>query len=219
MVSGEAEGAAAGSEHQAAAAANANADANARAIGASWPLDTAAHASASAAQSCACCPQPTASAAEACAALASVVDPELPFLTIAELGILREVRLAADSRTIEVVITPTYSGCPANDVIALDIATALARAGIAHARVVTQRAPAWTTDWISGEGRAKLAANGIAPPPPASGKRALFAADPIACPHCGAADAERVSAFGSTACKSHYRCRACREPFEAFKCI
>lgn len=153
----------------------------------------------------------------ALAALEAVTDPELPFLTIRDLGILRDVRVVADE--IEVVITPTYSGCPANDVIALDITTALARAGIEKYRIVMQRAPAWTTDWITPDGRAKLAANGIAPPAPTSGKRTLFAADTVACPQCGSADTERVSEFGSTACKSHYRCLSCRESFEAFKCI
>ncbi len=160
----------------------------------------------------ACCPLPVASAA-----LDTVTDPELPFLTIRDLGILREVRAMDDA--IEVVITPTYSGCPANDVIALDIITALNRAGIAKVRVITQRAPAWTTDWITPEGRAKLSDNGIAPPPPASSTRALFAAETIACPQCGSTDTEQVSAFGSTACKAHHRCRTCHEPFEAFKCI
>lgn len=153
----------------------------------------------------------------ASAVVAAVTDPELPFLTISDLGILRDVREV--DGTIEVVITPTYSGCPANDVIAIDIATALARAGIEQHRITLQRAPAWTTDWITPEAREKLAANGIAPPPPASGKRALFSAETIACPQCGASDTERISEFGSTACKSHYRCLACSEPFEAFKCI
>ena len=151
------------------------------------------------------------------AALDTVTDPELPFLTIRDLGILREVRLREDA--IEVVITPTYSGCPANDIIALDITTALARAGIVNHRIALERSPAWTTDWITPEGRAKLAANGIAPPPRSAGKRALFSAEEITCPQCGARDTECVSQFGSTACKSHYRCLACREPFEAFKCI
>lgn len=150
-------------------------------------------------------------------ALDTVSDPELPFLTIRDLGILRDVRLAAG--TVDVLITPTYSGCPANDVIALDIATALLRAGIAGHRIVVQRAPAWTTDWITPEGRAKLAAHGIAPPPRASGKRALFSSEAIGCPRCGSCDTECVSEFGSTACKSHHRCLSCREPFEAFKCI
>jgi ring-1,2-phenylacetyl-CoA epoxidase subunit PaaD len=151
-------------------------------------------------------------------ALDTVTDPELPFLTIRDLGILRDVRKAGDG-VIEVVITPTYSGCPANDIIALDIATALAKAGIVDARVVLVRSPAWTTDWITPEGRRKLAANGIAPPPPAAGKRALFSSETLSCPLCGSADTEQVSAFGSTACKAHHRCRDCREPFEAFKCI
>lgn len=151
------------------------------------------------------------------AALDTVCDPELPFLTIRDLGILREVRATGDQ--MEVVITPTYSGCPANDIIALDIAAALARAGLPAARVVLVRAPAWTTDWITPAARDKLAANGIAPPQPASGKRALFSADSYACPHCGSPRTEQVSAFGSTACKSQHRCTDCREPFEAFKCI
>lgn len=151
-------------------------------------------------------------------ALDTVTDPELPFLTIRDLGILREVRHASDG-IIEVVITPTYSGCPANDIIALDITTALAKAGVADARITLVRAPPWTTDWITPEARAKLLANGIAPPPPASGKRALFATDTLACPLCGSANTEQVSAFGSTACKAHHRCLECREPFEAFKCI
>lgn len=164
-------------------------------------------------------PLPTALLLErARAALDTVTDPELPFLTIRDLGILREVRIGADG-VLEVVITPTYSGCPANDIIALDIATALARAGLEPHHIAMARAPAWTTDWITADGRAKLATNGIAPPDRAAGKRALFAPEAIACPHCGAADTEEVSAFGSTACKAHRRCLSCREPFEAFKCI
>lgn len=149
--------------------------------------------------------------------LDGVCDPELPFLTIRDLGILRGVRLA-DGK-VQVAITPTYSGCPANDVIALDIVTALARAGIEDARVVIERSPPWTTDWITSDGREKLAHNGIAPPARASGKRALFEEASVACPQCGSAETEVVSQFGSTACKSQHRCRACREPFEAFKCI
>lgn len=151
------------------------------------------------------------------AALDSVCDPELPFLTIRDLGMLRDVRVA-DGR-LEIEITPTYSGCPANDIIALDITTALARAGFPDARIKMQRSPAWTTDWITAEARAKLSANGIAPPAAASGKRALFSSEVVACPQCGSQDTERVSEFGATACKAHHRCRACREPFEAFKCI
>lgn len=155
--------------------------------------------------------------ARARAALENVCDPELPFLTIVDLGILRDVRLVDGA--VEVTITPTYSGCPANDVIALDIVTALAKAGVTGARVSTVRLPAWTTDWITPAARDKLKANGIAPPSTASGKRALFDTEEIGCPMCGSQATERVSAFGSTACKALYRCLDCREPFEAFKCI
>lgn len=155
--------------------------------------------------------------ARAEAALEAVCDPELPFLTIRDIGILRAVRLA--DGVVEVAITPTYSGCPANDVIAIDIVTTLARAGIDNPRIVIERNPPWTTDWITAEAREKLAQNGIAPPPPASGKRALFDDPRIACPQCSSGNTELISAFGSTACKSQHRCRACREPFEAFKCI
>jgi ring-1,2-phenylacetyl-CoA epoxidase subunit PaaD len=151
----------------------------------------------------------------------AVTDPELPFLTIADMGILREVRL--DGEAVQVAITPTYSGCPAMDVIALDIATALAAAGFLDVRIERVLAPAWTTDWLTAAAREKLRANGIAPPERnhgrAQGKRALFAEVAVACPSCGSTATERVSEFGSTACKAHYRCRACREPFQYFKCI
>lgn len=153
------------------------------------------------------------------AALENVTDPELPFLTIADMGILRDVRLAADGDTVEVAITPTYSGCPAMDVIALDITTALAKAGFPKARIERVLSPAWTTDWLSPAAREKLSANGIAPPERAVGKRALFAEIVVACPSCGSKATERVSEFGSTACKASYRCLACREPFQYFKCI
>lgn len=156
--------------------------------------------------------------ARARAALATVPDPELPFLTIADMGILREVRARADG-TIEVDITPTYSGCPATDVIRIDVEVALAKAGVERFEVRSVLSPAWTTDWMSAEARDKLIANGIAPPEKASGKRALFSAAEVACPKCGSRDTERVSEFGSTACKAQYRCSACREPFEYFKCL
>lgn len=156
--------------------------------------------------------------ARARAALETVTDPELPFLTIADMGILRDVREGADG-VIEVDITPTYSGCPATDVIRLDVEVALAKAGVTRSAVRSVLLPAWTTDWLSADARAKLLANGIAPPVKASGKRALFASEDVACPNCGSADTERVSEFGSTACKAQYRCTQCREPFEYFKCI
>jgi ring-1,2-phenylacetyl-CoA epoxidase subunit PaaD len=149
-------------------------------------------------------------------AAASVVDPEIPALTIADLGVLRDVVVSDDG--VEVVITPTYTGCPAMNMIALDIETALDRAGIAGARVKTVLSPAWTTDWLSEEAHAKLTASGIVPPVHAASRRALFGEEQAACPRCGSEETERLAEFGSTACKSLYRCRACREPFEVFKC-
>jgi len=162
-------------------------------------------------------PNAAARLAAATAVLESVADPELPFLTIADMGILRDVRL--DGETLEVVITPTYSGCPAMDAIALEITTALAKAGHADVRLTRVSSPAWTTDWLSAAAREKLRANGIAPPEQARGKRALFAEVEVACPACGSRLTERISEFGSTACKALYRCLACREPFQYFKCI
>lgn len=157
--------------------------------------------------------------AKAWAALETVPDPEVPVLTVLDLGIVRDVRRAGDS--VEVTLTPTYSGCPATAAIALDIRRALDAAGLADARLVTRLDPPWTTDWMSEAGRAKLRAYGIAPPVGrAGGRRALFGEDPaVACPHCGATATEKVSEFGSTACKALYRCTACREPFDYFKCI
>lgn len=155
--------------------------------------------------------------AHAQAVLETVGDPELPFLTIGEMGILRDVRLTGDA--LEVVITPTYSGCPAMDIIAVDITTALAKAGFVNVRISRALSPAWTTDWLTPAARDKLRANGIAPPERAQGKRALFAESHVTCPACGSKSTERVSEFGSTPCKAHYRCRACREPFQYFKCI
>jgi ring-1,2-phenylacetyl-CoA epoxidase subunit PaaD len=151
----------------------------------------------------------------ALAVLDEVADPEIPVLTIADLGILRDVSVRGD--TVEVTITPTYSGCPAMNMITLEIETALARAGIS-VRIRTTLSPAWTTDWLTDAGRRKLAAYGIAPPEHTSSRRALFGEAHPACPLCGGADTEQISEFGSTACKSLHRCRACREPFDAFKC-
>lgn len=151
-------------------------------------------------------------------AASEVCDPEIPVLTIADLGVLRSVEVAEDG-AVEVAITPTYSGCPAMDVIGVEVQVALARAGIDRARVRQVLSPAWTTDWMSEEGRAKLKAYGIAPPERGAGRRGLFAEDRAACPLCGSHDTEKLSEFGSTACKSLWRCRACREPFDAFKCL
>ena len=151
--------------------------------------------------------------------LEDVTDPEIPVLTLADLGVLREVEVGAQG--LRVVITPTYTGCPAMDTMAADIRSRLREAGYAEVEVVTVLAPAWTTDWLSEAGREKLRAFGIAPPAEGgAGKAALLGAEPtIACPHCGARDTECVSRFGSTACKAHYRCRSCLEPFDYFKCI
>ncbi|HUD59068.1 MAG TPA: 1,2-phenylacetyl-CoA epoxidase subunit PaaD [Acetobacteraceae bacterium] len=151
----------------------------------------------------------------ALAVLETVTDPEIPVLTITDLGILRDVRVRGD--TVEVTITPTYSGCPAMNMITLDIETALARAGI-KSSIHTILSPAWTTDWLTDAGRRKLAAYGIAPPEHTGSRRALFGEEHPACPLCGSKDTELISEFGSTACKALHRCRACREPFDAFKC-
>lgn len=152
------------------------------------------------------------------AAAASVVDPEVPVLTIEDLGVLRDVRL--DGEAVEIVITPTYSGCPAMDMIALEVDLALEKAGFAHRRVTLSLSPAWTTDWMSEAGKEKLHAYGIAPPQGrAKGRGALFGVEDIPCPHCGSRETTRISQFGSTACKALWRCESCREPFDYFKCI
>ena len=146
---------------------------------------------------------------------ASVVDPEIPVLTIADLGVLRDVTV--DEGRVEVTITPTYSGCPAMNMITLEIELALEREGFRDAKVRTVLAPAWTTDWMSEEGRRKLREYGIAPPKPGSSRRGLFGKDQVACPQCGSLDTEVLSEFGSTACKALWRCKTCREPFDYFK--
>ena len=154
--------------------------------------------------------------------LAGVADPEIPVVSVVDLGIVRDVRAVGGA--LEVTVTPTYSGCPATQVIEASIRRVLADAGF-DATVRTSLAPAWTTDWMTAAGREKLARFGIAPP----GERAENATAPlrfiraaprtVACPHCGATDTERLAEFGSTACKALYRCRECREPFDCFKPI
>ncbi len=157
--------------------------------------------------------------ARARTAAASVCDPEIPVLTLDDLGVIRRVEEGADG-VMEVDITPTYSGCPAMAAMRLDLAAALADAGFPDARIRTVLSPAWTTDWVSAAGRAKLLAYGIAPPAARAGRRALFGEeDPLACPHCGSSNTAKLTEFGSTACKSLWRCEACLEPFDAFKCI
>ena len=150
---------------------------------------------------------------------AGTPDPELPMVTLADLGILREVH--AEGNRVVATITPTYSGCPAMREISADLRRRLCEAGYDDVEIRTQLAPAWTTDWITADGRRKLAAAGIAPPAPAApGPRPvtlLARAPAVACPQCGSTDTERTADFGSTACKALYRCRACREPFEYVK--
>lgn len=152
------------------------------------------------------------------AAVASVPDPELPVVTIEDLGILRAVDMDAGGSVV-VTITPTYSGCPAMGAIVADVRATLAERGVMRATVRTVLSPAWSTDWITTDGRRKLAEAGIAPPGPAvRGGRVAIAISPR-CPQCGAADARLVSRFGSTACKAIYVCRACQEPFDHVKAI
>ena len=153
---------------------------------------------------------------QALAVLGEVTDPEIPVLTIADLGVLREVSVRGD--TVEVSITPTYSGCPAMNMIQLEIELALEREGFHGSKVQTVLSPAWTTDWMSEDGRRKLREYGIAPPQPASSRRALFGVQEVACPQCGSANTELLSEFGSTSCKALWRCKSCREPFDYFKC-
>jgi ring-1,2-phenylacetyl-CoA epoxidase subunit PaaD len=178
--------------------------------------------------------------AQAWSVLDSVADPEIPVVSIRELGILRDLKRASDG-ALEVVITPTYTGCPAMAQIAEDIGRALDDAALAPYRIQTTLAPAWTTDWISDAVRAKLLAYGIAPPsgqcaasgsarqsrPPAMSQTVRFItrtsaqksapSAPPSCPQCGSAHTERLAQFGSTACKALYRCLDCREPFDYFK--
>jgi len=144
--------------------------------------------------------------------LDKVMDPEIPVISLTNLGIIRRVSASEDS--ICITISPTYTGCPATDVIPSLIVKALKEAGFRKISVKTELAPAWTTDWITEEGKAKLVAYGIAPPPKVnSSKRTQF------CPNCNSDQTSIISIFGSTPCKSLHRCHHCEEPFEAFKCI
>ena len=156
-------------------------------------------------------------------ALAEVLDPEVPALTVVDLGLVREV--VEHDEGLEVVLTPTYSGCPATELIEQNVLDAVLAAGLGPARVTTRRAPAWSSDWISDEGKRKLREYGIAPPGPSlpDGSRPIRLvgrrAEAVPCPRCGSGRTEQLSAFGSTACKSLHRCLDCAEPFEYFKPI
>ena len=141
--------------------------------------------------------------------LDAVPDPEIPVISVVDLGVVRDVSVSEEG--VEVTITPTYTGCPAMSVIAFDIETALAQKGIEKITLKTQIAPAWTSDWLSKKGRARLEDYGIAPPQVAGG--------PERCPQCKSTNVERISQFGSTPCKAQWRCQSCLEPFDYFKCI
>jgi ring-1,2-phenylacetyl-CoA epoxidase subunit PaaD len=165
-------------------------------------------------------PAGTASDAEverARAAAAAVVDPEIPALTLEQLGVLRGVE-RREGRIV-VKLTPTYTGCPATLAIELAVEAALREAGLGDARVETVLSPAWSTDDISEEGRQRLLEAGIAPPARGADRASLFGSEEVACPRCGSTSTVRVSDFGSTACKALWRCEGCREPFEDFKCL
>jgi ring-1,2-phenylacetyl-CoA epoxidase subunit PaaD len=151
--------------------------------------------------------------------LEDVADPEIPVLSIVDLGIVRFVRWDAHDN-LHVGVTPTYSGCPATEVIRGSVKRALVHAGYPDVQLDTVLSPPWTSDWLSGKGRQKLAAFGIAPPAQAvSSPRRLFGDPVVACPRCGSDSTEKVSEFGSTPCKALYRCTECLEPFDYFKCF
>lgn len=149
--------------------------------------------------------------------LKEVPDPEVPVVSVVDLGIVRDVSWQADE--LVVTVTPTYSGCPATGVIALDIETALRDHGLDQIKIERKLSPAWTTDWLSAEGREKLRQYGIAPPTGDKNCSQKQQSEQMTCPACGSDDTECVSWFGSTACKASYRCKSCLEPFDYFKCI
>ena len=151
--------------------------------------------------------------------LETVADPEIPVLSIVDLGIVRHVQWD-DRGRVHIGLTPTYSGCPATEVIRESVRRALADAGYPDAVLEEVLSPPWTSDWITAQGRRKLQQFGIAPPlEPVANVRHLLGLPEVACPRCGSRETERVSEFGSTPCKAHYRCRSCLEPFDYFKCL
>jgi ring-1,2-phenylacetyl-CoA epoxidase subunit PaaD len=156
------------------------------------------------------------SKSEIVALLSGIPDPEIPVINIKELGVLRDVIIEGDQ--VEVVITPTYSGCPAMKQIENDIHAALKEKGIENVKVKMVYHPAWTTDWIPEEAKEKLRKYGIAPPEHATSDKGMLLGKKKKCPHCGSEHTEMVSQFGSTACKALYKCVDCKEPFDYFKC-
>jgi ring-1,2-phenylacetyl-CoA epoxidase subunit PaaD len=152
------------------------------------------------------------------AVLAGVPDPEIPVVTVVDLGILRGVRVRPDGGR-EVVLTPTYTGCPATLAIEASVRSGLDAAGFRDVTVVTELSPPWSTDWITDAGREKLRAYGIAPPEKDAVRNSLKPEAPAQCPQCGSCRTHEVSRFGSTPCKALWRCEACAEPFDRFKCL
>lgn len=152
--------------------------------------------------------------------LAQVADPEIPVLSILDLGMVRGIELNAE-HTIVVRLTPTYSGCPATDLLKTQIVEALSAAGFSPVEVIVDLSEAWTTDWMSAQGKEKLSAYGIAPPVGEAKSCGTHVAlsDGIQCPHCKSNSTQLLSEFSSTACKALYRCQSCLEPFDYFKCI
>lgn len=150
--------------------------------------------------------------------LEDVKDPEVPVLSVVDLGVVRSVKLHNDEA--QIIITPTYSGCPAMQIIETGIRSKLAEHGIKKTSITTVLSPAWTTDWLSENGRQKLKAYGIAPPENEMDKSVLFSKPTVVpCPVCNSRNTRMVSQFGSTSCKAHYQCNECREPFDYFKCL
>lgn len=149
--------------------------------------------------------------------LRSVMDPEIPVLSVVDMGVIRKVEYTDH---LIVTITPTYSGCPAMNTIETDISNCLVEEGFLNVEIKTVLHPAWTTDWLTENGKAQLKAYGIAPPAGSTSKRSIFLEDEtIPCPKCESTNTQLVSEFGSTACKAHYKCKDCLEPFDYFKCI
>jgi len=161
-------------------------------------------------------PMPQGALARAREVLEQVMDPEVPVVSVVDLGMIREINW--ENGHLHLVLTPTYSGCPATEMIEYDIKTALEAAGFVSPHIEKRLSPAWTTDWMSQAGRERLRAYGIAPPIASSDKPSLKLRT-VQCPHCGSAQTQRISEFGSTACKALYRCLDCLEPFDYFKCI
>jgi ring-1,2-phenylacetyl-CoA epoxidase subunit PaaD len=151
--------------------------------------------------------------------LSEVEDPEIPVLTVIDMGIIRSVSIEGDLTTV--VISPTYSGCPAMKTIETDIAEILEEKKVGNFKIITQLSPAWTTDWMSESGKEKLRQTGIAPPVGSSSDKGLLMSKikTVNCPRCGSADTQLISQFGTTACKALYKCNTCLDPFDYFKCL